>query len=125
MMNRVDIALDWPVFVWVAIIGIAVCIVLGLCHSAGSDDGRPDVYGEIASSLIVSAGFGIMTVITCLIYSMTIPNFWLWRVGLFLLSAIAIVLLTTLFWGIAYTASLLSMNNGEEEGGRKHHRRTR
>lgn len=124
-MNRVDIALDWPVFVWVAIVGIVVCIVAGACYGAGNDGERSDTTGEVLASLIVSAGFGIMTVITCLKHSVTIPNFWLWKFGLFVLAPIAIILLTMLFWGIAYTASLLSMNNGEEEGRRKHHRRTR
>lgn len=118
--------LDWPVFVWVAIVGVIVCIVLGACRGTNKGSKRSDTNSEVFASLIVSGGFGIMTVITCLKYSMVMPSFWLWKSGLFALAVIAMILLTILFWGLTNTvADLFSTADGGEKDGRKHHRQTR
>ena len=114
--------LDWPVFIWMAVIGLIVCFAFGFGHSVKSKGEQSDTYGYVIASLIVSAGFGVGTVMTCLRYSVTIPNFFLWKIGLFILSVAAMFLLSMLFWGVIYTTSLLSLSNDGEEERRKHHK---
>lgn len=106
-----------PVFVWIFLIGIIVCFLLGYFQTEKrlyrTRDGRKGTeyfkrYGD-DTILCVSAAFGLAAVITCLKYSITLPSFWLFKLVLFGVVIVAIVFSVLLLWGIAETAVILSL----------------
>ena len=121
--------LSLPVFVKVFLVGAVVCFVMGYCqvekiYYRGTKAEFCRQYGD-EPILIMSAGFGLATVITFLKYSVTMPNFLVWKMLIFALTIIGVIVMFVLFWGISFTASHISMNVSEREERRHHHRITR
>lgn len=122
--------LSLPVFVKVFLVGAVVCFMLGYCqvekvYYKGAKAEFRRQYGD-EPILIMSAGFGLATVVTFLRYSATMPGFLVLKLVIFVLVIIGVVVMFMLFWGVSFVASVISMNVSEKEGqdGRRHHHRT-
>lgn len=116
-----------PVFVIVFLVGLGVCFALG-CLQAESVDYRGSKMRRSAqfidSVLVIAAGFGLGTVVTFLRYSVTLPSFPLWKIGVFGLAILATAFLAAFFFLVAYFASMIPMDEVGEDG-RRHHREKR
>ena len=105
-----------PAFVWMFVIGTVACFAWGFClNMGGKDEAELNICNEALASAVISAAFGVGTVIACLRFSVTIPQSFFWKIGLFALSVIAMVLLTLFFCGVSSSAGLLAVSIKKKE----------